>query len=618
MSREAPQFADQLASILSAPLTPETLTDYGSAALQSVVELIEVAKDAYCSETGIALETGKAVEDKLFQYFNMTEVDRILDQLSLQSDRIAQLDSLVQHATAIDAVTVPPVTDPIELEAGIGNFEQVRTVDKTKTILFVLQQEFGVDIHNAEMFKLYRGEISSNSFRRSPYYVIDAHGISRTVLVCDEIDNKTFVFDSKRLAECGLTALSCGHLSKPELEELISRHQGVGQSVRYSGAYVSNMVRALDDPSTMASINKEVGYLAREIAPEHALGLQAIASCFGISPTSLRRLLDEVSDMIEPVYTSPRGNLYDPWQQNSLRDMLVEKGAISPAAPEGYLSIAGLSRKHGNVSRPRIKQIIEELLDAPDSTELDLPKKYKILRFDGEGLGIPALCYRPEFIAKIESAMEERGLLAPRAPEGCISYGKLRREFGAAIDVVIDELGSGLGEVNVFKFGSVTAPGFLAEQAEIIRQHLPNLHQRPDGYATKNALADMFDIDGRTLKDTIAALGDELGPTTTYRDPKTKRPWDYYSPAQIEQLEEHLTTKGLLSSVVPEGFTTVKQLASDTSLKEGSIYHAVEVLKDQIGEIAIFRSPTSIGGGRPARALSPTQQSIILEYLSNK
>lgn len=89
---EVPAFKDELAGIVSTPLSAESIDTYADDALKELVTLVEETTYTYEVRPTIMFTTQREQEEAAFGYFGLQNVEAILDHIAEKSDEIHQLD----------------------------------------------------------------------------------------------------------------------------------------------------------------------------------------------------------------------------------------------------------------------------------------------------------------------------------------------------------------------------------------------------------------------------------------------------------------------------------------------------------------------------------------------
>lgn len=177
-------FESNIQEVLSRRLTPETIDSYADTALEDLIVLSDRITTAYRKQPTIGYtEVNKDAEDAAFAYFKLDNLDMTLEHVAEVSDSIRTIDNVIAKARRIDTVIVP--TDALSplVKAGNGEYSDKKSENRLKSILFVLEHDFEVDIHDPSELKLTAGVEPNDMVRKSGYYMIEVPSLDRTVLV---------------------------------------------------------------------------------------------------------------------------------------------------------------------------------------------------------------------------------------------------------------------------------------------------------------------------------------------------------------------------------------------------------------------------------------------------
>ena len=536
-------YAAELQGILENSLTPRNIEHYADEALQSVAVWLGKATVAHAEQAEDVPAGHGEAEDAALTYFELPPVNGLLDHLSSKVAEIKALDAVIDQAGSSARVIIPPgLSRPAERTTGESTYTPPEVVPRLKTTLFTLSNEFGIDVHKPGEIVLEPGGVKSDMRRRHGYYFLRVPSLERTILVCDEMQNVTYVFDDNERESVELTDALLKDLAKTELNGFIETYPNLGVRIVYSDDYVDNLSSAIRDiaaydetqttragnylvppapegyMSTAAladclalgdervneiidSIRPQLGVVERHrygsrsvdswspgqqgLVMEEAsrLGLLAnrpseeypqvtkseIAHVFKVSEERIEEAIEALGENLGPVYKylygSQRRPGYDPWQQKTIYDWLVEHNHLFRPAPETYLSVRGITQMFGfrcNSGGP-VQRTVEELGDKLGPTET--------LRFASRR----ATGYDHWQQNMIYDVMRERGDLAPKAPDDVWSRSRMHEEWGIshkALRRAIGQAGEALGTVDRWNFSGNIAPGYGTAQRAIVRQNL--------------------------------------------------------------------------------------------------------------------------------------------------
>ena len=367
---EAPHddLKQKMDGILSRTLTPDIIDTYADVALDDLIDVVDEAISVYDSELPNIFDSIKEKEDAALKLAGLGSVGELLDHIAEKADEIRRLDSVINRATVINQVIVP--TDPgNKIVEGDETLVAKKSIKRTKTLLFILSNDFEIDVHDPEQLIITTGVLTDRMMRKQSYFMVEVPKLKRTIFICDEEDNVTYVFNSFVLEEHGISPDDLLRLMKPDLNYLIQNEHLLGKRLNYSNKFVSNMITALNNPQNYKGEEKETqdaGQYLRPKAPDGILSINVMAKKFGLSHRTIAKAIDELGDDLgeTPVYRFgariTKG--FNPTQQEQIRNLLESNGVFSEEAPDGVLSIKGIAQNLG-VDHYTVAKTIDELGD---------------------------------------------------------------------------------------------------------------------------------------------------------------------------------------------------------------------------------------------------------------
>ena len=466
------RYTRQLAAILDTPLLPENFDTYADDALNSVIAMVQDMTATYPGES-LPIPRGSA-EEHTTSYYEMG-IDDILDSLQNQVDKTKQIKDFVSTLGGKeDDVFVPPQPLQSAIQAGNGEFSKKETKPKLETILFLLQERYGLDIKDPTQVVVTEGSVTPGMMRKEPYYRIELPELNRTILVCNEVENITYVMDNEELDGLGIGSELLVDFDKSQIDQLILTHPALGVRVTHTGKYIPKIELAIESiedfaTKTEAGIDKDANIVDEslltpevEAAPEGYMSVRQIAKMLGVGDKPIRDIIKELGEELDPIKARPLTGMatwyYSPVEITRIREIAESKGLLTPAAPEGYMSARKIAEELG-VSDRTIRDIIKEL---DGLTPIQAKFGSQVTN-----------AYSPEDIANISEVAESKGLLTLAAPEGYKSVSQIAKELTAdhgTITDIIKELG-GLTPIDA-KFGGVVTEAYSPKDIERIRVQL--------------------------------------------------------------------------------------------------------------------------------------------------
>lgn len=516
LSRE--NFSGDLLYILETPLTPENIERYAENALEKLVALTDKATRHYQRLPTIDAETRMEIENSAHSYFRLDNMDTILDHIIEKGRQIDALDDTIQRANMVsDVITPPDLRAAMSIVEGSGTFEQASTAPRLKTLLFVLENSFGIDLDNIADVALTKGSVHDSMMRKESYYAVETPRLDRTALICDEIGNATFIFSNSELRKASISIDDLLLLTKDALKELLVQHAGIGERIVYSDQFVADILSAYREIGQKKNVDPDskdasVSFLIPK-APEGYKSKNYILRNWGIGPKTFEAAREELAEQLGPINIFRFSNNqpgFSPEQLDMLHKHLEEQGYIVEHAPEGVRPAVPLYTEWGVASKTFF-----------DSVEAVMDRLGKIKTYQFGSNKSAGYDTRQQSI--ILQDLEAKGSILAKPPEGVrslrtlallwdVSYNTLRK----AVDQLTTD---GTLEIKNYKYNGRQAPGFDEKQQETIQSYLrehPPLPMAPEDVSSEKAMTKEWKIDSLSLKRLISNLSNELGDVKPY------------------------------------------------------------------------------------------------------
>ena len=476
-------FAGRLEQIINQPLTVENIDTYADNALSQLIQLVDEMVQAYEHQLTIWPDNSAEREDAAFAYYGVEKIGELLDHIAAKAEQLIAIDTAIDQIESAGNVFVPPDErpGPTTSVSEAPNRESVTRQPRLKTLLFVLANEFGIEL-SSEALRIRRGAVETAMMRQEPYYQVNILPLERTVLICDAYGNGTFVFDTTRLPEEERAKLAT--CTKTQLAGVMTQYPGCGAMVRCDDYFVPHLVGALaDDLRQPVEVDRQRqgNYLSprRIIEAMGGLTISGLADKLGVKyrvvatiATQLERdgFLGEVAKRDwcgkqKPVFTREQAGL--------IEESLKQKGMFNLPPPEGYLTLKALANVLG-VSDMTIAKIARSLKEDGILSEGAWHRSPQVREF-----------FSPEQQAVIIEKAHDRGLFAPPPPEGCIMVSAAMKRFGVCRKTIKNAMHSLGLQPSIYRFscqkGRVKiCEGLLQEQVEAIGDYfLKRGYMRP-------------------------------------------------------------------------------------------------------------------------------------------
>lgn len=226
----------RLHTILHAPLTVENIETFADEALNQTIDLV---KDLiYEYQTNPNLEGDLSLdpqlqEDAVCEKLSLPNIQDILQRIIEVRNNIESIKQYLEESKEGSGTIITPpdgLEQPIG-EAGDKAFERKNLVPRLLTLMYILQKDFDLDIKNTEQVQVLGGEVNSNMMRKTPYVRVTVSSLKRSVYICDEEGNASYVFDMERLSELHIPLDDLDRDGKQDKNSLIAMHPGVGMRV---------------------------------------------------------------------------------------------------------------------------------------------------------------------------------------------------------------------------------------------------------------------------------------------------------------------------------------------------------------------------------------------------
>ncbi len=542
-------YGDSLRTLLAAEITPETVETYATTALQAAVDLSE----KFRSETR-ATTWDNRHEDRAFNAVGLGNINQILTRIVEIDDSINRASKIINSLVTNSAVFIPPDTQTARFRNGTAEFTQKQTIHRAQTVLFILENDFGIDISDSTSINIEKGAVLKTMVRQDGYVYIEVGALNRVIFVCDESENASFIFDTQRISEIGLQGEGLRVLTKNQLREIIALHPSTGKRVTHTKNFVRDVKTALnscgDEHSTVSTAN---GYLLPR-ADANVIATNKLAKQLGVHAETI---VNAATELGIPVctYTNGRGPFsgIDSQAINQLRQH--ELIAMPHGSDYEAESLEALHRKL-RIGKETLRQLCQD-------SHIQIGwYKFGTRHASGEGIvaaDINRLLATPTLgtpVGDEAGAIGTNALLQLLAP---LNHGTLIE--------VLDDLQLDLRE---FRFGKHIARGFFPSDINAIRQH------------PRVCIPDAQHYDAISLRDVANYYG--TTPHTVRRAAKESkvRIGEFrfnYTPgygllkSDVEKLASTATFK---TAPADSGMISVNQLREELDVMPNSVLQAAE------------------------------------------
>ena len=372
----------RLTTILSTALTVDTIDTYAETAISDLINLTGNVVNEFADTLSpeAVYSDNKKLEDAAFSYFDLPSITGNLDNIAKIDQDIKNIDRVIEKASIKDQVIVPPDAPvrPIVPGNGEGLLEN-KLRPRLKTLLFILEKDNNIDLDD---LKIAEGITTNEMMRKEPYYSVEVPSLNRTVLVCNEEGNATFVIDTKKLEELKISTEQLLDMTKDKLNALMAEHAGFGRRIIQSDSWVDNIAVNLNEIQLSANEQANTQETPRSYLNGTERDRQGNAllysagdlgnksgkkGMFDVSgPTIQKAAKDLRIEGQEAKFGTSKGIGYDPWEVNDIRDELYRQNLIERSPPDRIYSAGDLSSDNGkkgmfDISYYTIRDIAKDL-----------------------------------------------------------------------------------------------------------------------------------------------------------------------------------------------------------------------------------------------------------------
>ena len=420
------EFAARLTAAVNEPLTLGNTDTYVDDALGAVIKLVDDVVAKYDAQPGAEWQqlgeaNGKEHEDAALKHFGLENVEDILRHLDDKASQFAVIDQVIAQTNKSSNVFVPPDSAPVPQATGSGTgMEKKGKQPKLENLLFVLMNDFGIDPDDSEAVSIVRGSVNPNMMREEPYYQVTVPELDKVILVCDEYENVTFVFNDEWVRE----QVSANHPSeneperpltdytKEELSKLIKDNPGQGARIMATKNFTANLVNALKGGFSQQKLDKPVDtrYLrsSKDLppVPDGYATISEIGEELGVQEekdkVTIRNIaiaLEKQGKITRGTYRSRNGRPILAFTEKDARLIVEETKRRAAPIPEGYVSVAKFAGEY------------QQRKGGHDITYPDMSCAIKQLELNPVKIGV--FLYLPEdearqVVAMVEQLVSER------------------------------------------------------------------------------------------------------------------------------------------------------------------------------------------------------------------
>jgi len=241
---ESVEFKRRFEKIIARPLEVGNIDSYFDQVINDLVQLTQDIRDRYVVHNSEQRDlTPRQEEDNALEFFELDtiHVDEYLTEAMRRRELVLEAGDELTDILTSEVVSTPPDKAETQRWPGAGSFVETTTRNHVLSLLYILHS-LGIKIDPTESAK---GSVLPHMMRRKGYVTLVIPGLNRVAQVCDESNNRTFIFDLKRLREIGIDVSMLETMKKSEKESLIKDNKGVGTFLDNSIRWITRVERLL-------------------------------------------------------------------------------------------------------------------------------------------------------------------------------------------------------------------------------------------------------------------------------------------------------------------------------------------------------------------------------------
>jgi len=481
-------YQQKLDEILSTSLTTENINTYADDALDKLTDLIDEIKNDPAHKWDFSINAStKEQEDEMFTKILGIDVNDALDGISKIGDNIKHIDKLLQNYRQEKEPRIYLPTRKLghtAITAGSGDFSRNPLVPKTEVALFILEKEFNIDLNNQNEFQMNTGVNSSQMIRQVSYDFINLPTLHRAIASCDEIGNRTFIFNTNTFTNANISLDQIKDMSKQEIQDLLTNNPELGVDLIYSKKYPAHLTELIKDPTQ--ALVKQIENDPDNIGQDKQYLKEIVAAPKGwVTATHFMRtheglvgyqrfhkiMQEKIQEkkITQKEYKDSAGRVQYFYNLNKLEEVFADH-INTESVPDGWITPSEFCRQHSRVYQKTLEKRIAESNLTP-----------KIYKDNSRGHRIREY-YKEEDLEKLISD--------DKIPEGLITLGGFANKHdGIGREKLLKLIEANKLESREIKVRDATRAFYKIEDLERIVAPFINTEKAPEGYITVETFA---------------------------------------------------------------------------------------------------------------------------------
>lgn len=635
-------FLVHIENVMSRSLAVDGINSYADNALDDLITAIEDIVNKYNGKSSTDQGIDKETEQMALNHFGMDSsyIDDILDHIAAKAVEIDKLDDIAAFQTEYVDYVISP-SDPYEqneVTTQASTYVEKKVEPRLKTLLFLLANKYGIDLRDNAQLIIKAGIVDASMMRQESYRAIYLPTLNRTILICDEVGNATYVADTEIMEQLGLDLERLMHTTKSERYIIAAENPGSGFRLNYSTSYVEQLAELIDEIP-------EFNYEKKLPVPEKLEFLRPKTET--LSATEIARIVNDrygsnvdhktiylVGDALEEeglitihrtAGTSAITRKYMRSELGHIIQRLQKRDLLCPIAPEGVTSLRGMLSEAIGSGNKYYEEISKDVLLQAEKAFGPLTK-YRFQAATSIGISTEQIAtvklFVDQHVARLKALSSDSNLVTEARrtlrrpeehPDGHMTLYGIGAELGVSARTynrAFENIQHQLGEVALFTHGPRGYRSFDPKQTELIKEEIARISvaERSDGRLSVNDISERIGVSSSVLRKYLK------DPIYEHKIERVgQRPVPTYDPSIIDALLGVSAIKYLADlTEAPNEVMSVSTYAKDRRISIKTARKVIDMYHMPIGDFGFGMRK------KPAAGLMPRDQSFIDEHLNKR
>ncbi len=237
----------RMQSICGTEITVDNIDSYADVVIDELISVVATCVDNYSIHNDVQDIKARDLEDKACEFYNLGSIGDVLTRAQHKYDTIERVNTLLrERVMTADSVIIPADVGSqiIPSQGKESRIELVRE-NRVKALLYILAEQ-GVDL---SLITITDGIMLSHRemVRQTSYFTVEIPELYRTVQVCDERGNATYIFDMERMQQLGILTEDLNNSTKSQKNEMLKIVDGLGVRIAHGPDWINRMRSLLND-----------------------------------------------------------------------------------------------------------------------------------------------------------------------------------------------------------------------------------------------------------------------------------------------------------------------------------------------------------------------------------